>query len=230
MKTIRRLTIAIAVGTAILLGVAAPAFAHVTIDPKEAPAGSDADLSFSVPNEMDNANTTQLQVFFPTDHPIASVRVKPVPGWTFSVQTMKVTTPISTDSGNTTDAVQSVTWTGGAIKPGEFQEFTVAAGLPEKATSLAFKSIQTYDNGQVVRWIDPTVKGQPEPDHPAPTLTLTAANAAATSATAPAAAASSKSDSTARTLGIIGIVLGAIGVIVAGAALANARRATAREG
>ena len=96
------------VALAFVLVLAAPAWAHVTIDPTQVPAGSDAELTFSVPNEMDNANTTQLQVFFPTDHPIASAKVKPIPGWTFGVQMMQVTTPISTDSGNVTQAVQSV--------------------------------------------------------------------------------------------------------------------------
>ncbi len=223
--TIRRFTVVVAVTIAALLGLAAPAFAHVTVQPKDAPAGSDAQLTFSAPNEMDNANTTQLEVDFPTDHPIASANVKPVPGWTFNVQMMRVTTPISTDSGNVTQAVKSVIWTGGTIKPGEFQQFTVSVGLPQNATSLTFKALQTYDNGQVVRWIDPTVAGQPEPDHPAPVLTLTKAES--TSATAPAATAkSSSSDSTARTLAIIGIVLGAIGVLVAGAGV-MARRRTA---
>lgn len=223
--TIRRIAAALGVITAMTLAVSAPAWAHVSIDPKQAPVGSDAELTFSAPNEMDNANTTQLQVFFPTDHPIAAANVKPVPGWTFSVQTMPVTTPISTDSGNVTQAVQSVTWTGGTIKPGEFQQFTVSVGLPQNATSLVFKAIQTYDNGQVVRWIDPTVAGQPEPDHPAPVLTLTKAESTAAS-TPTATAKSSSSDSTARTLGIIGIVLGAVGLAV-GAVGVTMRRRTA---
>jgi len=224
---IRRSVAALGVITAIALGVAAPAWAHVTIDPKQAPAGSDAELTFSAPNEMDNANTTQLQVFFPTDHPIAAANVKPIPGWTFSVQMMQVTTPISTDSGNVTQAVQSVTWTGGAIKPGEFQQFTVSVGLPANATSLEFKTIQTYDNGQVVRWIDTTPKNGPAPDHPAPVITLTKADAQNTAATTPAATTkTSSSDSTARTLGIVGIVVGALGVIVAAMALTTRRRTT----
>jgi uncharacterized protein YcnI len=225
---IRRLAAALGVIIAVALGVAAPAWAHITIDPKQAPAGSDAELTFSAPNEMDSANTTQLQVFFPTDHPIASASVKAVPGWTFSVQTMQVTTPISTDSGNGTQAVRSVTWTGGSVKPGEFQQFTISVGLPAGATSLEFKAIQTYDNGQVVRWIDATPKSGPSPDHPAPVLTLTKAPAQDTSATTSAAnaATASPSDSTARTLGIIGIVVGAIGVIIA-AVTFTMRRTTA---
>lgn len=91
---------------------------------------------------------------------------------------------------------------------------------------LELKALQTYSDGTVVPWIDPTPKSGPETDHPAPALTLTKAssdtNATATGATT---AASSSSDSTARTVGIVGIVVGALGLILAAAAFANARRA-----
>jgi hypothetical protein len=39
-------------------------------------------------------------------------------------------------------------------------------------TTLEFRALQTYDNGAVVRWIEATPPGGPEPDHPAPVLTI----------------------------------------------------------
>jgi uncharacterized protein YcnI len=212
---------------AAVVAVASPAWAHVTIEPSQAPKGTDAVLAFTVPNEMDNADTTEVQVAFPTDHPIADALVQPTAGWTATVQMTKVQNPIKTDSGSTTDAVQSVTWTGGAIKPGQFEQFKVSVGLPDDADSLEFKTLQTYSNGQVVRWIEDTPKGGPEPENPAPVLTLTNATENAQPASASASStSSSSSDSTARTLGIIGIVVGAIGVVVAGLAMATSRRRT----
>ena len=77
-----------------------------------------------------------------------------------------------------TEAVSKITWTatGGGLEPGQFDLFTISAGpLPTKPSKLEFKAVQTYSDGTVVRWIQPTVKGAPEPDHPAPTLTLTKA-------------------------------------------------------
>ncbi|MER5640982.1 DUF1775 domain-containing protein [Kitasatospora sp. NPDC002227] len=84
---------------------------------------------------------------------------------------------------------------------------------------LVFKALQTYDDGTVVRWIDETRAGQPEPQHPAPVLTLTKASSSdadshgmTAPAPAPAAKAEAKSaDSAARTLGVVGIVVGVIG-------------------
>jgi uncharacterized protein YcnI len=210
----------------VVLALASPASAHVSVSPAEAPAGGFAQLVFSVPDELDSASTTQVQVVFPSDHPIADASVEPVPGWSFQVQKLAVTAPIKTDTGSSTQAVQSVTWTGGTIRPGEFQRFVVSVGLPANPGSLEFKALQTYSDGTVVRWIDSTPNGGPEPDHPAPVLTLTKA-AGDTHATSTASSHSSSDDSTARTLGIIAIVVGALGVIVGGVALAARKRPAA---
>ncbi len=47
--------------------------------------------------------------------------------------------------------------------------------LPTNTKQLVFKAIQTYSDGTTVNWIQRTVKGAPEPDHPAPVLKLTKA-------------------------------------------------------
>jgi len=224
MPSIRRLAIGAAAGAALLAATALPAAAHVTVDPSEAPAGGFTVLTFKVPNEEDGASTTKLEVQLPPDHPMASVSVRPNGSWKATTTTTKLPAPITDDDGNQiTDAVATVTWEGGTIAPGQFDEFQLQVGpLPDAAgTTVAFPAVQTYDNGDVVRWIDPTVAGQAEPEHPAPTLLLTAADNATTSS-------SSSSDSTARALGIIAIVVGAAGMMVAVVALAVSRRRASR--
>jgi hypothetical protein len=68
-----------------------------------------------------------------------------------------------------------VVWSGGVIRPGEFQQFTVSAGpLPARGRTVAFKALQTYSSGEVVRWVEIPQRGAPEPRFPAPVLTLTA--------------------------------------------------------
>lgn len=153
----------------------AMAWAHVTISPNTGTPGGYVREAFQVPNERDDASTSGIQVFFPTDHPLASVSVEPVPGWTSTVQKVKLSTPIQTTDGTVTEGVSSITWTGGSIGAGQFQEFPVTVGpLPGGDTNLTFKVLQTYSDGQVVRWIDLTQDGQPEPDHPAPVLSVAA--------------------------------------------------------
>jgi uncharacterized protein YcnI len=197
---------------AMVLLPATAASAHVTIEPPSAPKGTDGVISFVVPNEMDNANTTELQVTFPTDHLIPDVNTAAVPGWTAKVTMAHSAQPLQTDTGTTNDYVQSITWSGGSIPPGQFAEFPVALGLPDDASSLTFKALQTYSNGQIVRWIELSEQGQPEPDHPAPVLTLTSGSgdsAAATTATTVAGTSSTSNNdaSTAKTLAILAICI-----------------------
>jgi uncharacterized protein len=213
-----------------VLGLSAPAFAHVTVASEGAAAkGGYAVIDFKVPNERDNASTTKLEVDFPVaDHPLASVAPQPVPGWTIKITKTKLAKPVASDDGKIDEAVSKVTWTadGKGIEPGFFQKFPLSVGqLPENADQLTFKALQTYSNHEVVRWIEQQQKGQPEPENPAPVLELSPAaqesgaqassgNAAtgAREKTTASAGTSGGSDTTARVLGIIGIVIGALGV------------------
>ena len=171
-RPLRAAAVTAGVALAVLLA-AVPAGAHVTIKPDVAKKGSFSVFSFSVPNESGTASTVKVEVTFPTDHPIPVVSVQPIPGWTWSAQKTTLAKPAKTDDGTITEAVSTITWSGGTIAPGEFQLFTISAGpLPTNTKSLTFKAVQTYSNGDVVRWIEETPKGGPEPEHPAPVLKL----------------------------------------------------------
>jgi uncharacterized protein YcnI len=213
-----------------LLALAGTAFAHVTITPGSAPQGSTAELTFRVPNEESTAATVELQVQVPTDHPIAQFLVKPVPGWTSTVQTVTLAKPVVTDDGSFTTAVSEVTWKGGKILPGQFEDFSVSADpLPSGTGQLVFKAVQTYSNGDVVRWIDLPQAGQPEPEHPAPVLALTPAGTgadAASSAQADPTAGGSGTgtDTTALALGAAGLAAGLLGLAAGGSAWLRGRR------
>jgi uncharacterized protein YcnI len=211
---------------------AGAASAHVHIVPDSTPRGSDLTAVFTVPNEESAANTTELQVQIPTDHPIGAVTVAPVPGWTVTVTKSKLATPLKTDDGTVTEAVSEVTWTGGTIAPDQFQQFPISFdSLPDDASSLKFPAVQTYSNGDVVRWIESDANGV-EAEHPAPVLTLTkgSSDAAATTPTSSSSvssdAVSSSDVSTAKTLGIVGIVVGALGLVVAAGALMRKPKST----
>jgi uncharacterized protein YcnI len=196
----------------IFVVMAAPAGAHVEIEPSSAPAGTDAVLSFSVPNEVESATTTKIVVTFPAEHPIAEASVEPVAGWTAKVDTTSSSTPIKTDAGTVNERVSQITWSGGEIPEGGFQRFSISVGLPDSGP-LVFKTLQTYSDGTTVSWIQDSVEGQEEPEHPAPVLTLTAAGSSGDAAPAHVAA---KSDvDSAKTLAIIGVVLGALALIIA---------------
>ncbi|MER5660869.1 YcnI family copper-binding membrane protein [Streptomyces mirabilis] len=241
-----RIAAAGAVAASAVLAVSAPAFAHVSVQPEgEAAKGGYAVVDFKVPNERDNASTNKVEVNFPTDHPLASVMPQPLDGWSVKVTKTKLAKPLTMHGEKISEAVSKVTWTatGKGIEPGFFQKFPLSVGaLPEDTDQLVFKAIQTYDNKEVVRWIEPQQEGQEEPENPAPVLTLSAASAdghhgssgtakdaSDTSTAAPASSTSASSadssDTTARVLGVVGIVVGAAGV--AYGVLAGRRRTEA---
>ncbi|MFK8847931.1 YcnI family protein [Streptomyces sp. Ac-502] len=222
----RRLPVVGGLAAGGVLLLAGPAFAHVSVQPGQAEQGGYATINFKVPNERDNASTVKLEVTLPTDHPLASAMPQPVPGWKVDVTKSKLDKPLETHGKKLTEAVSKITWTadGSKIEPGQFQQFPVSVGQLPKADKMVFKALQTYDNDEVVRWIEPTKEGGPEPENPAPVLELTPAsgdghgsgtadakNAGGDAGDARQTAADS-SDTTARVLGGVGIVVGIIGV------------------
>jgi uncharacterized protein YcnI len=139
------------VALALSTGVAS---AHVTANPNEAEAGGFAKVSFRVPNERPES-TVSISVKMPEDHPIGHVSVRPVPGWTADVQMRTLDEPINVFGEDITEVVDTITWTGSQIDPGQFQEFEVSMGpLPEEPGVLYFPTIQLYDGGEEVAWIE----------------------------------------------------------------------------
>lgn len=236
----RRVAVVGGVAASAVVLLAGPALAHVGVQPVgEAAKGGYATVNFKVPNERDDASTVKLEVNFPTEHPLASVSPQAVPGWKIAVTKSKLAKPIELHGKQITEAVSKVTWTatGDGVEAGYFQQFPLSIGqLPEDADQLVFKSLQTYSNDEVVRWIDAPTEGA-EPESPAPVLALTAASedghgaasddkagdddakGGTDNASAEGegddtenAASSDSSDGTARTLGVVGIVIGLAGV------------------
>ncbi|WCN82630.1 YcnI family copper-binding membrane protein [Micromonospora sp. LH3U1] len=216
-----------------VLGFAGPASAHVTVNPKEATQGGYARVAFRVPNESDTASTTKLEVVLPENAPVGSVSTMPMPGWTVTTEKRKVDPPIEVHGSPLTEAVSKITWTAtgdAAVKPGQFQEFPVSMGPLPQVGSMVFKTLQTYSDGNISRWIDEPVPGGAEPENPAPVLTLTAA--APTGSAAPTAAAVASPDDDdddegnglAVGLGVAGLVAGLAGLALGGLAFARTRR------
>jgi len=251
-------------GVGLALGVvtalAGPASAHVTLHSYEAAqGGSDAIIQIRVPNEEDNATTTQIEVDFPADTPLIGIYAEPAPGWQFQITNSDLPKPVTNGDGTFTQYVSKVVWSGGNIPVNGFMDFNVDVQDLPTVPTITVKALQTYSNGDIVRWIDPpAASGQPDPAHPAPTLDLAAPPAASGTpttvsggtpggpATTVASGSSSSPPSTlggttavslsgyartsdvngTKTLSIIALVVGIVGVLAAGVALLSRRRTT----
>jgi uncharacterized protein YcnI len=219
---------ALAVGI-LVLGAPLAADAHVKISPNTAAPGDDIEVTFRVPNEMENAGTVKVEIDLPTKTPFAGAAYQAVPGWTARIVSAKLPKPIVNDGVQITEAPVKVIYTadpGVALKVGQFQEFPIALDLTPNTGSVEFPTLQTYSNGQIVKWNEKTSASGEQPDNPAPTLyindppptdtesgvTIAATNSAASTA------------STALILGTAGLALGAIALVLGVFAFVRSRR------
>jgi periplasmic copper chaperone A len=186
--------------------VASAASAHVTLNPGNAPADSFSRFALRVPTE-ENVPTVKLSVQLPAE--LEEVGFQPKEGWK------------RTQNGRV------VTWSGGQIGVGEFDEFGLSIHVPNTpGETLTFPATQTYANGKVVRWI-----GAPESDEPAPTLTIEAAESESptptttTEATEATEATESEDDDDMESLALgFGIAGLAVGLLALGLTLVRKRK------
>jgi uncharacterized protein YcnI len=143
----RSLSVASAVvGVGAMLALANPAAAHVVVSPEEVTAGDYETLTVSVPTEKE-VPTTEIRVEVPEGFLLSGVQ--PVPGWEHAFEE---------DRG----VVTAVTFSGGQIRPREFQQFLVQAQAPEEPGGYPWRATQTYEDGSTVEWT-----GAPDSEEPA---------------------------------------------------------------
>ena len=191
--SLRALITIAATGAAMSIGLlagTAPAWAHVHVDADNPTPGSDSVLTFEVPNESEKgALTTQLSVALPN---VESASTEMIPGWTARL-----------DRDAAAGTVHSVTWTaapGTGIATDQFALFRISVKLPDTQT-VSLPATQTYSDGTVVKWDQPTPPGGAEPEYPAPEVALTGAKAnASDDLPMPAAQTTATTDNSARWL------------------------------
>jgi len=218
---------AVALGAGLLLAISAPlaASAHVSLAANTAAAGSYSVITFKVPNESPTAGTNKVVLTLPTDTPFASVSYVPVAGWTATLDEEKLATPVKVGESEITDAVTSVTWTadaGSEITAGQLQLFSLSVGPVPDTGSIVLPAEQYYDDGTIVEWADT----EADAENPAPVLYVNDAPPADHHGGAAAEAdddehneavadTTAGSDVLARVLGIGGLIVGAIGIVLA---------------
>jgi uncharacterized protein YcnI len=154
----RRVVAAGAVAATALMLTAGVAAAHTEWEPGDAAPGSVADLTLFVEDEQPDAGTVKVELFFP--EPLTVAALPAAPGWTSTVV-----------GGQLGGPATGVTWDGGPA-PGDVELPITLGPLPDLPGQVQFKVVQTYDNGEVDRWIDDWPEGSPEPPSPGPVLGL----------------------------------------------------------
>ncbi len=162
----------------------APALAHITLEVREAPAGSTYKAVLRLPHGCDAAATTAIRVRIPEG--VTGIKPMPKPGWALATRTAPVVTPVATAALAATpdghaapqQEVVEVAWSGGNLPDAYYDEFVLRMTLPKaaEATTIYFPIVQEC-GATVTRWIEIPVQGAAEPDHPAPALRIVPAPA-----------------------------------------------------
>jgi len=226
-----RIALVVLAALVTVLASAGLAAAHVSVSSPDASAGGYGKLVFRVPNESDSASTVKIRIQIPTDPPFASMSVQPVPGWTATTTKAPLDPPVTDDDGNQiTEAVSVVEFDAdaGGIAPGQFQEFALSGGPFPEADSLTFPVIQTYSDGNESAWIEPSVEGQAEPEHPAPVLSLAGDTAAAPSSSTDTTATAHQHTATTDQPAGVALFLAILALVVAIAGVVLGLRAARR--
>jgi periplasmic copper chaperone A len=207
---------AVAAALTAALALPAAASAHVTLQPTTAPAGEFTRLDVRVPNERDDAGTVKVDVRLPQPSPFVSY--EPRPGWKVTMKRSKLAKPVEVEGFEVTEGVSQITWTGdgrqGIVRPGQFVDFGLSLRMADgnPGDKLTFKALQTYQGGEVVRWIGPGGS-----DEPAPVVTLAGGEepvpAAATTTPAPKDDDSNTLAIVALAAALLGLVVGVVGLI-----------------
>jgi uncharacterized protein YcnI len=236
MKLSTPLFAATTLAGATLLALSAPlaASAHVTVTPSTTAAGSYSLLTFAFGHGCDGSPTTGITIDIPES--ISSVTPTVVPGWDVTKVTTDAAAPAEDAAhgeGPTTRVSQVVYTAQAPLADGLRTAFELSLQIPEDAVdeTLAFPVLQSCEIGET-NWNESLVDGEAEPAHPAPSLTVSAATDAsghghgdaAAAATTDAAVTTGSDDVVARVLGVGGLVVGAVGLVVA---LASRRRTAA---
>lgn len=215
---IRKLVVVGAIIAGVIALVAGPAFAHVEIA-REGAVGSDGIVraSITVPNEEKNASTVKLTLVFPATPALKTAQPDPINGWSFNVEK------------NAAGDVTQVVWTGGPLTGTKSVQLPLTIGaVPTGTDTITFKALQTYNNGDEVRWIEATTPGGAEPEHPTPILYVKGnppAEGSTATTTGHAATKTKSSDDGLSTAAIVAIVIGVIVVLaLLGWVLSRSRR------
>ena len=146
---------AILMAVAVALASSSIAGAHVTVAPRESPAGAGERYTVRVPTEGQVA-TTSVDLEVPADVTITGVLVGG--GFTY-------------ESRRENDRIVGITWKQ-EIKPGEIAEYVFFARNPKAGQQIAWKARQRFADGTSADWVG--VEGD---RRPASVTRLTAAQA-----------------------------------------------------
>ena len=138
--------------------LAAPgAHAHVTLAQPQAEAGSDYKAVFRVGHGCDGAATHTVIVHLPPG--VQGAQPMPKAGWQIERLKEPLPQPYTSHGRTVTEDVRQISWRGGPLPEGFYDEFVLRARLPEQPGPLWFRVEQRCEGGGAIDWADVPASG-----------------------------------------------------------------------
>jgi periplasmic copper chaperone A len=138
--------------TAALLMAGAIAQAHVVLEQKQATVGSYYKAVFKVGHGCNGSATTGIRVFIPQG--VNEAKPMPKPGWALSTVNAPLAKPHQTHGKTLLEDVSEVAWQVNPARGGQpladahYDEFVIQVRLPQQPGEVAFRILQTCEQGQ----------------------------------------------------------------------------------
>lgn len=148
---------------------AAPAAAHVTLDPAQAAPLAYVRAALRVPHGCGDAATTRITVTLPEG--VTATRPMPKPGWTL-VLTPRAEAPAPASHGAVAE-LAAVAWEGGRLANEHYDEFVLRIRLPDRpGEAIWFPIRQDCEGGASVDWAQVPAAGTRLSDYPSPAASI----------------------------------------------------------
>jgi periplasmic copper chaperone A len=151
------------------------AYAHITLQDKQAPVGTSYKAVLRVPHGCSGSATVAVRVRIPDG--FIDVKPMPKPGWKLDVVHGKYQAPVNARGTKVTEGVTEVDWSGGNLPDAFYDEFVLTGYIGDEAPAgqtMYFPIVQECEKG-VSRWIEIPRDGAQNNDEagePAPGLKL----------------------------------------------------------
>lgn len=154
------------------------ALAHVTLERREAAAGSYYKAVLGVPHGCGREATTAIEVTIPEGFITARPQAKP--GWTLAITNAPYARAYSSHGREIREGARTITWSGGNLPNEHYEEFVLVGQIDASVAPgpLYFPVVQTCAKGEA-RWVEvPQPGSTAHLANPAPSLTVLAQAAA----------------------------------------------------
>jgi uncharacterized protein YcnI len=200
MRPVRRaFTLGGVVAAVVAFGPAAAAFAHVTVTPETAAPGEFLTYTVTVPNELADQETTEVDLSLPAGFVLDGAQQ--VPGWRTVIDKAADGVPTA------------VRWTGGRLPVGTYGSFGLQGRNPPSGSAMRWVAVQQYER-TTVRWDGPASSETPAP---VVALSVTVGGGSATNGTGGSGVAGSSipaQDAVARSRADLGLVAGGTALLL----------------